>query len=416
MVVEKRPAKATKFKRTKQAKATRGASPGAAPRPLDFGALATAIGQVHERCAIQAGKAVNITVTLRNWAIGCYIREYEQHGSDRAAYGAKLLDSLAKRLASARIVGLASRTLRQCRQFYVTYPGMWQALSAKSQGALPVPEFWQTLSAELPMPTSITARTLAKQRETPTPDSSVDPTRLVAHLSFSHFAELISIDDPLKRTFYEVEVMRGNWSVRELQRQIGALCFERSGLSKNPEKLLALVQASAEAAEPQLSIRDPYVFEFLGLKSQEVMGESHLEDALLDKLQAFLIELGHGFCLEARQKRILIGDTHGFIDLVFYHRILKCHVLIELKVAGFKHEHLGQLNTYVSWFKRNAMTAGDNPPIGLLLCTRKDHALVEYALADLPNRLFVSKYQLELPSREQIQQFLEARLKEAVHG
>lgn len=397
MAGRKKPAKATKFKGTKDAKATRGASPGVAPRALDFGALVTAIGQVHERCAIQAGKAVNIAVTVRNWAIGCYIREYEQHGSDRAAYGAKLLDSLARRLASARIVGLASRTLRQCRQFYVTYPGMWQALSAKSQGGLPLPGFWQTLSAELP---------------TPTPDSSVDPTRLVAHLSFSHFAELISIDDPLKRTFYEAEVMRGSWSVRELQRQIGALYFERSGLSKNPEKLAALVQTSAEAAEPQLSIRDPYVFEFLGLKSQEVMGESHLEDALLDKLQAFLIELGHGFCLEARQKRILIGDTHGFIDLVFYHRILKCHVLIELKVAGFKHEHLGQLNTYVSWFKRNAMTAGDNPPVGLLLCTRKDHSLVEYALADLPNRLFVSKYQLELPTRDQLQKFLDAQLKE----
>ena len=396
----------------KQAKATRGASPGAAPRTLDFRALVTTIGQVHGRCAIQAGKAVNIAVTVRNWAIGCYIREYEQHGSDRAAYGAKLLDSLAQRLASARIAGLASRTLRQCRQFYVTYPRMWQALSAKSQGGSPLAGFWQTLSAELPMPASITARALAKQRQTPAPNSTVNPARLVTQLSFSHFAELISIDDSLKRTYYEVEAMRGNWSVRELQRQIGALYFERSGLSKNPGKLAALVQASAEAAAPQFSIRDPYVFEFLGLRSQEVMAESHLEDALLDKLQSFLIELGHGFCFEARQKRILIGDTHGFIDLVFYHRVLKCHVLIELKVAGFKHEHLGQLNTYVSWFKRNAMTAGDNPPIGLLLCTRKDHSLVEYALADLPNRLFVSKYQLELPTRDQLQKFLDAQLEE----
>lgn len=409
MVVEKKAGKATKFKGMKDAKATRGASPGVTRRTLDFGTLVTAVGQVHERCAIQAGKAVNITVTVRNWAIGCYIREYEQHGSDRAAYGAKLLDSLAQRLASARIVGLASRTLRQCRQFYVTYPGLWQSLSAKSQGGLPVSGLWQTLSAELPMRTSIIARALAMQRKTPAPDSSVDPARLVAHLSFSHFAELISIADPLKRRFYELQAIRGNWSVRELQRQLGALYFERSGLSKNPKKLAALVQVSAE---PQFSIRDPYVFEFLGLKSQEVMAESHLEDALLDKLQSFLIELGHGFCFEARQKRILIGDTHGFIDLVFYHRILKCHVLIELKVAGFKHEHLGQLNTYVSWFKRNAMTAGDNPPIGLLLCTRKDHSLVEYALADLPNRLFVSKYQLELPTRDQLQKFLDAQLEE----
>lgn len=395
----------------KQTKVTRGVSSGVASGTLDFKALVAAIGQVHERCAIQAGKAVNIAVTARNWAIGCYIREYEQHGSDRAAYGAKLLDVLAQRLASARIAGLAPRTLRQCRLFYVTYPRMWQALSATSQAALPLAGFWQTLSAKLPIPASITSRALAKQRQAATPNSTVDPARLVTQLSFSHFAELMSVTDPLKRAFYEVEAMRGNWSVRELQRQIGALYVERSGLSKNPEKLAALVQASAEAAEPQFSIRDPYVFEFLGLSSQEAMGESHLEDALLDKLQAFLIELGHGFCFEARQKRILIGDTHGFIDLVFYHRVLKCHVLIELKVAGFKHEHLGQLNTYVSWFKRNAMTAGDNPPIGLLLCTRKDHSLVEYALADLPNRLFVSKYQLELPTRNQLQKFLDAQLK-----
>jgi predicted nuclease of restriction endonuclease-like (RecB) superfamily len=173
-----------------------------------------------------------------------------------------------------------------------------------------------------------------------------------------------------------------------------------------------VVAQPRQPGEARLNIRDPYVFEFLGLKSHEVMGESDLEDALLDKLQTFLIELGHGFCFEARQRRILIGETYGFVDLVFYHRILKCHVLIELKVADFNHEHLGQLNTYVSWYKRNAMTKGDNPPIGLLLCTRKDHSLVEYALADLPNRLFVSKYQLELPTREQLTQFLDAQLEE----
>ena len=142
------------------------------------------------------------------------------------------------------------------------------------------------------------------------------------------------------------------------------------------------------------------------------MGESDLEDAVLDRLQEFLLELGHGFCFEARQKRILIGDAHGFVDLVFYHRILKCHVLVELKVAEFNHEHMGQLNTYVSWYKRNMMVPGDNPPVGILLCTRKDHALVEYALADMDNRLFVSKYQLELPSREEIQRFVEAQIRE----
>ena len=161
-----------------------------------------------------------------------------------------------------------------------------------------------------------------------------------------------------------------------------------------------------------LSIRDPYVFEFLGIKPREVMGESHLEDALLDKVQEFLLELGRGFCFEARQKRIRIGDEFFFVDLVFYHRILKCHVLIDLKVDEFKHEHVGQLNTYVTWFQKHEMTAGDNPPVGLLLCTRKNHALIEYALAGMDNQLFVSRYQLELPKKEELERFLEAKLKE----
>ena len=146
------------------------------------------------------------------------------------------------------------------------------------------------------------------------------------------------------------------------------------------------------------------------------MEESDVEQGLLDKLQEFLLELGHGFCFEARQKRILIGDGHCFIDLVFYHRILKCHILIELKVAQFAHEHLGQLNTYVSWYKRHVMTSGDSPPVGLLLCTDKDHAMVEYALADMDNQLFVSRYEVELPRREEIRAFLEQQLKEVLGG
>jgi len=163
-----------------------------------------------------------------------------------------------------------------------------------------------------------------------------------------------------------------------------------------------------------LTIRDPYVFEFLGLKPREVMGESHLEDQLLDKLHDFLLELGNGFCFEARQRRILIGDTLYFVDLVFYHRILKCHVLVELKVAEFTHESIGQLNTYVSWYRKNVVTDGDNPPIGILLCTQKDHALVEYALAGIDNELFVSKYLLELPKKEAMQRFIEEQLSAGV--
>jgi hypothetical protein len=163
-------------------------------------------------------------------------------------------------------------------------------------------------------------------------------------------------------------------------------------------------------------IRDPYVFEFLGIRPPEVMGESGLEDALLDRVQQFLLELGRGFCFEARQKRILIGDEFFFVDLVFYHRLLKCHVLVELKVDEFRHEYLGQLNTYVNWFRKHEMAEGDHPPVGLLLCTRKNHALMEYALAGMDNQLFVSRYQLELPRREELVELLEQEMRELGAG
>ena len=264
------------------------------------------------------------------------------------------------------------------------------------------------LGGEFPLPT--------EKRESSTPELHNSGRAIITKLSFTHLAELIAIEDNLKRVFYEIECMCDNWSVRELKRQIASLYYERSGLSKDKKKLAELVQSGTESAEPKLAVRDPYVFEFLGLKPSEVMSESDLEDQLLDKLQEFLLELGHGFCFEARQKRILIGDTHGFVDLVLYHRILKCHVLIELKVDEFSHQHLGQLNTYISWYKKNIMTDGDNPPVGILLCTQKDHPLVEYALAGMDNQLFVSKYQLELPKKEEMQRFLAQQLKEAGCG
>ena len=235
-------------------------------------------------------------------------------------------------------------------------------------------------------------------------------------MSFTHFAELIEIDDPLKRSFYEIECIRGNWSTRALKRQIGALYYERSAISSNKTLVAEWAHAAAETAEPKLAIRDPYVFEFLGLRPKDAVSESNLEQALLDNLHDFLLELGHGFCLEARQKSIVIGQTRGFVDLVFYHRILKCHVLIELKVEKFSHESFGQLNTYVNWYRKNMMTEGDNPPIGLLLCTDKDHALVEYASANVDSAVFVSKYLLELPSKEELERFLHAKHRELTDG
>ena len=361
---------------------------------LTFKNLVETIQKVHEHFSAQAGKAINVSLTLRNWFIGLYIYEYEQKGSDRARYGEHLLDKVADRLRQSGLKRVDARELRRYRQFYLTYPQIREALTPEYKGMLPAQE------------------ELAPIREPVAPEFLLNGKKILERLSFTHLAELIKIEDPIKRAFYEIECIRGNWSVRELKRQIASLYYERSELSRDKEKLAELVQSTAQQAEPKLAIRDPYVFEFLGLKPAEVMGESELEDQLLDKLQEFLLELGHGFCFEARQKRILIGDTYNFVDLVFYHRILKCHVLIELKVDAFSHEHLGQLNTYVSWYKKNMMAQGDNPPVGILLCTQKDYALVEYALAGLDNNLFVSRYQLQLPTKEEMKRFLEEKIRE----
>lgn len=362
---------------------------------MDFENLVEGIKKVHEHLTAQAGRAVNISLTLRNWLIGQYVAEFELRGADRARYGESLLTELAKRLTRLKISNCNRRQLYRYLRFYRLYPEIVQTLTAQLTKLLPF------------------GLKQAGKVGTPSPQFRIRPDRLINRLSYSHLELIVDIDDPLQRAFYEIECMRGNWSVRELKRQVGSLYYERSGLSKNKDMLSETARANAERAKPGLPVRDPYVFEFLGLKPKEVMSESDLEDELTDKLQEFLLELGHGFCFEARQKRLLIGDTHGFIDLVFYHRILKCHVLVELKLDRFSHEFLSQLNTYVTWYRRNVMSDGDNLPVGILLCTRKDRALVEYALAGMDNQLFVSKYQLELPKKEDIRRFLEENIREA---
>jgi predicted nuclease of restriction endonuclease-like (RecB) superfamily len=326
---------------------------------------------------------------LRNWLIGCYIAEYELSGQDRANYGERLLNALAKRLTDLQVSNCNRRQLYRYVRFYRLYPEIVGTLSPQLKKFLP------------------SIKTESEKVGTASPQFRIAPEKLIHQLSYSHFEIIVDLDDELKQAFYEFECVRGNWSVRELKRQVSSLYFERSGLSTDPNKLADMTQMQADLDKPIMAIRDPYVFEFLGLKPLEAMSESHLEVQLLDKLQEFLLELGHGFCFEARQKRILIGDTHCFVDLVFYHRILKCHVLVELKVDEFNHNNIGQLNTYVSWYKKNMMVNGDNPPVGILLCTGKDQTLVEYALAGMDNQLFVSKYLLELPKTDQIQEFIE---------
>jgi len=220
--------------------------------------------------------------------------------------------------------------------------------------------------------------------------------------------ELISIDDPWKRAFFENECLQANWSVRQLRRQIGSLLYERTGLSTNKQAVIE----RARKQEPQQTfaelIRDPYVLEFTGLAERPEYIESDLESALLTHLQSFLLELGSGFCFEARQRRITVGRQHDYIDLVFYHRRLHCHVLIDLKIRPFKHGDAGQMNFYLNWWKAHGMEDADNPPVGMILCSDRDQAAVEYATAGMDQKLFVSRYLVALPSAEKLRAFLEA--------
>ena len=361
---------------------------------MNFEQLVGQIRSIHDDLARRASNAVNLGLTLRNWLIGCHIQEYELRGEDRSEYGERLFEVLAGRLVTLKLSNCSRRQLYRYMDFYRTYPQIVGTLS---------PQFRRMVPTRLP---NETVGTLSPQSK----ELTLSAEKLIETLSYSHFELLAAIDSPQKRAFYEIESVRGTWSVRELKRQIASLYYERSGLSRDKKKLAALVDAKVEHSTPALTIRDPYVFEFLGIHPQEVMPESRLERALLDRLEEFLLELGRGFCFEARQRRILIGGEHFFVDLVFYHRILKCHVIVELKSDGFTHEYLGQLNTYVSWYRKHEMSPGDNPPIGILLCTQKNHALVKYALAGISSKLFVSKYQLGLPDEAEMRAFIEARL------
>jgi len=345
----------------------------------------------------------NSALSARNWVVGAWIVQFEQNGADRAAYGERLIAVLAERL---ELKGLGVVNLAACRLFYQSYPEILLTMSEKSSHAQS--PIFQTLSEKWRSsnPSKGFHLIASGPESSSRPDFAVPPDRLLQSLSFSHFVELMKLDDALKRAFYEIEAIRGAWPVRALKRQIGSLLFERTGLSTDKEKLTRLAHESTAQLQPADIIRDPYIFEFLGLTPTEALRESDLENALIDHLQAFLLELGHGFCFEARQKKIRIGTTDYFVDLVFYHRRLKCHVLIDLKAEPFTHANAGQLNTYLNYYRKHEMSEGDRPPVGLLLCTDKDHALAEYALGGMDENLFISTYSLALPDKAQLEAFL----------
>ena len=365
----------------------------------DIATLATAINGVHDWFSEQAASQVNIHLTLRNWVIGMYIREYEQRGTDRAQYGEKLLLTLLKKLNAKGMKGMTDRYLRSCRSFYETYPQIWMTVSSKFQY---IDNQW------------IKALLLLNREERDTPQMSIantsalpqtDPDVLVNRLSYSHFLELLKCDTPLQRLFYETESLVNHWKVRQLQQAMNSLLFERTGLSKDKHTLLDKYREGGRFDIKDI-IRNPYILDFLDLEDKPEFSESELEQAIIDHLQKFLMELGRGFCFEDRQKRLTFGNKHYRIDLVFYHRILKCHVLIDLKIGDFDHSDTGQMNLYLNYFRENEMTEGDNPPIGLILCAQKDDALVHYATGNLSHAIFVSKYLINLPSEEQLKQIV----------
>jgi predicted nuclease of restriction endonuclease-like (RecB) superfamily len=317
------------------------------------------IGELLRHGREQAGRAVNTILVQTYWHIGRHIVEFEQKGNIKAEYGSELLDRLSRDLTAEFGKGFSRSNLFQMRQFYLKFPKI------------------QTLSGQL---------------------------------TWSHYTEIIKSDNDLEISFYARQCEKENWSVRELKRQMKSMLFHRLALSKDKAGVLEIAKKGSNIEKAQDLIKDPYVFEFLGLPSQERILEGELEQRLIHNLEQFLLELGKGFAFIGRQYKITLANRHFYVDLVFYHRILKCFVLIDLKAGEIEHTDIGQMNMYLNYFAREENTEGDNPPIGIVLGAYKDRILVEYATANITNQLFVSKYQLYLPDKKQLQAELERLL------
>jgi predicted nuclease of restriction endonuclease-like (RecB) superfamily len=333
--------------------------------------------------------------------IGYYIVEFEQKGDDRAKYGDKLLEKLAQKIL---VKGFSYMSLSQCRMLYAAYPNILQTVSEEFKNNI-----LQTLSVEfkgnIPETTSIVSLAAKKSK------AQKHLTILFNQTSFSHLLELAKIDDLLKRAYYELLILKTGLSVRNLRRQIASLAYERTGLAKNKKLSLAKIEKQITPVKAADAIKDFYFFEFLDLPDKETVDETQLETALLNHLEKFILEMGNGFCFEARQKKIMIGGEYFSVDMVFYHRILHCHVLIDLKVDKFSHTHASQLNTYLNYYNHEVKEKADNPPIGILLVTDKNKALVEYASSGISQKFFVSKYLVHLPGKKQLENFIKRELR-----
>lgn len=366
-----------------------------------FDELTKIIRDTHDAAQTTAVKAINRMQTMRNWLYGYYIIEFEQHGKDRAEYGTQLLKRLEERVNRK---GLTETLFKNSRKFYRLYPQMVENIIGVISPTVS-DKLLESKDASGLCDTQMTENEHVEKSPTVSDGFRTTGQMIISRLSFSHIVEIMTVDDPLARYFYEQESIKCTWSVRELRRQISTNLYVRTGISSNPEKMLSLPSLQGHDNN-ELQIRQPFTFEFLGLKANEMVDEKDIENALIDHLQDFLLELGKGFCFESRQKRIIIDDEYYYPDLVFYNRILHCGVIIELKDEEFSHQNLGQLNAYVSHYKEHEMQPGDNPPIGILLCTRKGKKMVEYALAGMDNQLFVSTYMLQLPDKKTLEDFL----------
>jgi predicted nuclease of restriction endonuclease-like (RecB) superfamily len=323
------------------------------PIKTKYNDLLDSIGQTIETARRNAYKAVNTELVKANWEIGRHIVEFEQHGHERAEYGTDLLSNLSKDLRLRYGKGFGRRNVLDMRRFYLAYP------------------IWQTVSAKL---------------------------------NWSHFIVLLGISDDNARKFYEKQVVHENWSKRELERQIDSSLFERLALSRDKNGIMQLSEKGHIQDNPNELIKEPYILDFLKIPQSNRVTEKHLEQKIIDNLQLFLLELGKGFAFVGRQYKISLRNKHFYIDLVFYHRILKCFVLIDLKIKPVKHIDIGQMNLYLNYFKTEENVESDNEPIGIILTADKDEVLVEYATGGISNKIFVTKYQLYLPDKKLLQQ------------
>lgn len=309
-------------------------------------------------------RSINQTMVQTYFEIGRMIVEEEQNGKGRAEYGKKLLQELSKTLTHEFGKGFSATNLKQMRQFYLTY-SIGQTVSDDFKNKQ------QTVSVKF-------------------------------ELSWSHYLKLMRIDNKNERNFYEIEALKHNWSVRELERQYDSALYTRLVLSRDKNKVKELSEKGLIIEKPKDAIKDPYILEFLGLPEHSAYSENQLEQKLIDKLEHFLLELGNGFTFVARQKRISFDDKHFWIDLVFYNRLLKCFVLIDLKIGELKHQDLGQMQMYVNYYDREVKLKDENKTIGIVLCQNKSEAVVEYTLPENNEYIFASRYKTVLPSKEEL--------------